>query len=45
MLRILAGQGFPYEDNYRGTGVLPHIIKLQREQWIQRVDESPLKIV
>ncbi|OEU11428.1 hypothetical protein FRACYDRAFT_246015 [Fragilariopsis cylindrus CCMP1102] len=25
--------GFPYENNYHGTGVLPHIIKLKYEQW------------
>lgn len=25
--------GFPYENNFHGTGVLPHIIKLKYEQW------------
>eukprot|EP00536_Pseudo-nitzschia_multiseries_P019657 jgi/Psemu1/62112/gm1.62112_g len=24
---------FPYEDNYNGTGALPHIIKLKHEHW------------
>ena len=25
--------GFPYEDNYNGTGVFSHLIKLKHEQW------------
>jgi hypothetical protein len=35
--------GFPCENNYFGTGVLPHVIKLRQEQWIQRVDSTAEK--
>jgi hypothetical protein len=28
--------GFPCEDHYHGTGVFPHLIPLQHEQWAMR---------
>lgn len=30
--------GFPCQDNYHGTGVLPHLIPLQNEHWPTRLE-------
>mmetsp|Transcript_497 Transcript_497/g.614 ORF Transcript_497/g.614 Transcript_497/m.614 type:complete len:359 (+) Transcript_497:170-1246(+) len=34
--------GFPLEDNYRGIGVFPHLIKLKQEQWTKPKVGKPL---
>jgi hypothetical protein len=32
--------GFPCQDNYHGTGVLPHLVPLKYEQWATRKDTA-----
>jgi hypothetical protein len=31
---------FPYEDQYVGTGVLPHLVQLKHQQWARPKDHS-----
>jgi hypothetical protein len=31
---------FPYEDQYDGTGVLPHLVQLKHQQWARPKDHS-----